>query len=165
MIKYKIKLNYDILNYIASKVTHSIRKLEGVMLTLDAIRDLYEIEVFSFDFVIKFLSPILKKNKNYPLPEDICLAVSRFFKINKIELKGKNRTKNISNARHLAIYLCRNMLNMSLKEIGFLFGKRDHTTIISSIKRTKKKLSLESEMKEIIELIIKNIKTKNSLSF
>ncbi len=52
------------------------------------------------------------------------------------------------------------MLNMSLNEIGILFGKRDHTTIISSIKRTKK-LLLKNEIKEIIQLIVKNIKVKD----
>ena len=78
--------------------------------------------------------------------------------ISALSVFDQSRTKNISNARHIAIYLCRRHLDLPFAKIGDEFGKRDHSTIISSCEKIDKELKKDSFMSvalgEIEKLLI-----------
>ena len=89
--------------------------------------------------------------------EKILSVVTKHFGITNEDIKSKKRTENISNARHTAIYIIRNMTNLSLKEIGRVFG-RDHSTIISSINKIELNIRTVKNYDNDINQLIKEIR-------
>ena len=88
---------------------------------------------------------------------DIQKAVAQFFKVNVIDLQSSKRSHDIAWARHVAIYLCREKLDIPYASIGKEFGKRDHTTIMSSYNTIKNALRTNRELQEQLEWIEKRI--------
>ena len=89
--------------------------------------------------------------------EDVQREVENFFKISHQDLIGPKRTRNIAEARHIACYLCRQMLDLPFNEIGKKFGRRDHTTILHSVTTVEEMLATNSDTQEVIEFLVKNI--------
>ena len=81
--------------------------------------------------------------------EMIINCVSDYYKLDPAQIRGDSRKKEIARARHVAVYLTREMTEMSLPRIGDEFG-RDHSTILNSCDKVGKMLEQESEMKETI---------------
>ena len=79
------------------------------------------------------------------------------YSVKKAELSGKSRVKEIANARHIAIYLIRNITEMSLPNIGKLFN-RDHATVMSSIDNVESRINSSSQFEAEINELIKEIK-------
>ena len=92
--------------------------------------------------------------------DKIFLAVYKKYGVKKEELIGTVRKKEISFARHVAIYLIRNITEMSLPNIGKIFG-RDHTTILASIKFVEKKLITDNMFGMELDEIKKSVETGN----
>lgn len=69
--------------------------------------------------------------------EDVMVAVCRYFEVRMVDLRGRDRHKSIATARHVAMYLCKNRLryNPSFPEVGRAFGNRDHTTVMSAVRK------------------------------
>ena len=88
--------------------------------------------------------------------DKIFAAIEKKYDVNKTELVGKSRVKEIANARHIAIYLIRTITEMSLPNIGKIFN-RDHSTVLSSIETIEKKVmsspALDMEINELIKEI------------
>lgn len=85
-------------------------------------------------------------------------AIEQYYKVSHSELVGVKRTQNIAHARHIAIYLCRNMLDMPFGSIGKKFGQRDHSTIMHSVKTVEDKMRKNKEVRDEVEIITKMIK-------
>ena len=99
-------------------------------------------EIINLDFAVE----ALKDQVNTYNTEDLSIskikrAVCSFYGVTNQQLTSKNRTKNITNARHIAMYLCRKILDVPYKEIGNEFGRRDHTTVMEAC------LKVESNIK------------------
>ncbi|HAL85733.1 MAG TPA: chromosomal replication initiator protein DnaA, partial [Deferribacteraceae bacterium] len=73
------------------------------------------------------------------------------------DLKSKKRTKSISLPRQIAMYILRNKLNISLQEVGELFGGRDHSTVLHSVQSIEKKSKEDKEIQEIIATLEKSL--------
>jgi chromosomal replication initiator protein len=91
-------------------------------------------------------------------PSRIISVIANYYKINKSDIKGKSRKKEFVFPRHVSIYLIRQMTNLSQKEIGRIFGNRDHSTIINAIKNIDKKIKIDKAHKLAIEQIERKIK-------
>ena len=83
-------------------------------------------------------------------------TVAKYFNINAKDLKGSKRSNDIAFPRQIAMYLCRNVANMSLPQIGKDFGKRDHTTVMHACNKIEKEIKDNSNTKLIVESV-KNI--------
>ncbi len=83
-------------------------------------------------------------------------TVGKYFNINPKDLKGSKRSNDITFPRQIAMYLCRNVANMSLPQIGKDFGKRDHTTVMHACNKIEKEIKTNSNTKLIVESV-KNI--------
>lgn len=83
--------------------------------------------------------------------------VERYYKISHADLVGKKRSRNIAYARQVAMYLCRQMLDIPYNDIGKRFD-RDHSSVMYSVGQVEEKLNKSRELQEEIELIIKNIR-------
>ena len=87
--------------------------------------------------------------------------VCDYFNISDSELCSKSRTKEVSYPRQIAMYLARELTNISLPKIGENFGNRDHTTVMHACDKIKTALNTDPETKNIINILISNIKNSD----
>lgn len=80
----------------------------------------------------------IQESKETITPETIIDYVAKYYKISKKDILGKGRQKEVVLARHIAIYLIRDQINIPLQQIGRFFGNRDHSTILNAIKKIEK---------------------------
>ncbi len=89
--------------------------------------------------------------------EAVQKEVERYYQVSHADLVGKKRSRNIAYARHVAIYLCRQMIDIPYNDIGKRFN-RDHSTIMTSVEKIEEKTKSDRELQEELEIIIKNIR-------
>ena len=151
--KEKLQAPDDILEYIASKVTSNIRELEGTLIRVTAFANLNKqpIELPLVQTVLKDL--ITLDEDNIVSPNDIINNTADYFRLGIDELTGTSRAQAIATARQIAMYLCREMTNLSLPKIGQLFGGRDHTTVMHACKKIaelmKERRSIYNQVTEL----------------
>jgi len=146
----------DILEYIASAIQSNIRTLEGAVTKLLAYSSLLGVNV-SFDAAHEALKEycINKPPRNKPLSvDDILEAVAAQFGTTANIIKGSSRNKEISLARHVAIYLCRELLpEVNLRVIGGALGGRDHTTILHAYQKMHDMIGVDSDLTSLIKTL------------
>jgi len=86
-------------------------------------------------------------------PQEVIKTVANHYRIKQSAVKGKRRTKDIVNARHVAMYLLRKELNMPLEEIGKWFSGRDHTSVLHAINKIEKEKAKEGLIKQDISAL------------
>ena len=154
-------LSQDLINYMAERLTLNIRQIEGVLKKLYAIINLTGAEATreSVDKVISIVAP-----DNIPtdaLVNRIIDEVSSYYGISPEDIKSKKRNENIAGARHAAIYLVRKMTELSLKDIGNIFG-RNHATVLSSIDKVDINIKTKKGYEDEINNISKRVKGKTN---
>ena len=85
-------------------------------------------------------------------------VVADYYNLTPSQLTGKIRTSEISMARHIAIYLCREILDMPFTKIGQTFGGKDHSTVMSAVKKVDKELKTNDQMKTVIKELKNRLK-------
>jgi chromosomal replication initiator protein len=145
-----IQISDSVVSYIASNIKNNIRELEGCLIKLLAHASIYKTDI-SVELAKRILIDFIKEKEKRITLERIIKTVSEFYNIDAEEIKGDKRSKSVAQARQVAIYLARNLTNLSLKEIGNNFGKRDHSTILHSFNK-------------IENLIRKNKRTKGEIT-
>jgi len=151
----------DVTNYIAENLTSNVRQLEGAIKMIVAYRDIMDDEITVVS-VSKRLKDLFKGTRDLiPTTDTIIEETAKYYLLTPEELKSQSRTRDTTLARHIAIYLIRKLTNLSLKDIGEIFEGRDHSTVISSIKRTEKNIEESSDLSKVIRDITSNINSKN----
>ena len=135
--------------YIASKIKSNIRELEGSMLRLMAFSSLRD-EKVTLGMAQEVLKHILKSQEKHITIEQIQKLVADYFDLKISELKSKNNSKAIAQPRQIGMYLCRQLTNASLPEIGRDFGGKHHTTVLHSIKKVGEKIEFNKEFNSLI---------------
>ena len=134
-----ILLDYDVIEFIARNITDNIRDLEGTIIRILAKSSLLNKEIDSDlvrGVVRERTSGGLKTNITI---EDIVKKVSMESFVKEKDIVGKSRKMEIAEARQMSMYLCREIMGISLSNIGVYFGGRDHTTVLHSIKKITNK--------------------------
>ncbi len=150
----------DVLTFIADKVVSNIRELEGALNRVIAYSSLTETEV-SVDLCAEALKEILAASNNKVIDtKHIIEAVSRYFDLRPEEFFSQKRNRNISYPRQIAMYLCRDIMGLSLPKIGEEFGGRDHTTVIHAIQKIETDIQMNQETKRTIEELKRNVTGK-----
>ncbi|MGL5978545.1 MAG: chromosomal replication initiator protein DnaA [Erysipelotrichaceae bacterium] len=144
----------DVLIYIATKFSSDVRRLEGALNELFFKAILYNPERITLEFATEIFKedPIIRTGEEITV-EKIKRSVCEFYGLTKTQIESKTRTQNIANARHIAVYLCRKHLELPFAKIGFEFGNRDHSTIMSSYD----KILIMIEEKEIFRQAVMKI--------
>ncbi|MBQ8345255.1 MAG: chromosomal replication initiator protein DnaA [Clostridia bacterium] len=146
----------EVLTFLAENLRSNIRQIEGAIKKLSAVCFLTGKSI-TMEVASSCLSELLGGAEPINVTVDkIFSAVYRKYNVGKEELLGNKRTREIANARHLTIYLIRNITEMSLPNIGKIFN-RDHSTIISSCAIIEKKLNLDSMFKIELDDLIQEI--------
>lgn len=156
-----INISDEVCEYIATKVKSNIRQLEGVVKKLKA-KNLLNSERPTITAAQEAISDILSNEAPPELTvEKIIDEVARTFGVASEEIRSiKNRRANLSNARHVAIYIVRELTNLSMIQIGNEFGGRHYSTIVYTVQQVEKNMEKDSKIKETVEDIIKNIRDR-----
>ena len=151
----------DILSNIANRVSSNIRELEGVFNKLVAFSTLSKGPI-TIEMAEKAINDISSQNNNVISSDYIQEEVAKYFNINKKDLKSSKRSNNIAYPRQIAMYLCRELANMSFPKIGEDFGNRDHTTVMHGCNKIEKEIENNTNTKLIVESVKKMILEKKS---
>jgi len=133
----KLNAPDDVLEYIASKISTNIRELEGALIRVTAFASLNRqgVDLGLAEIVLKDLIP------NESTPEitsaTIMAQTAAYFSLTLDDLCGTSRSRVLVNARQIAMYLCRELTELSLPKIGQMFGGRDHTTVMHADRKIR----------------------------
>ncbi|MDF9824332.1 chromosomal replication initiator protein [Breznakia sp. PF5-3] len=150
----EINISEDALYYIAHKFNEDVRKLEGALNELLFKAIIYNPPIIDEKFTIEMFkeNPIINQNDELTIKK-IKKEVCNFYNITLKQIESKSRTADIANARHIAIYLSRELLDTPFKKIGSEFGNRDHSTIMTSYDKISKLSKEKSIYKDVIDEI------------
>ena len=150
----------DVTDYIAETMNSSIRQLEGAVKMIIAYRDIMD-EDITVATAKERLKTMVDPDNMLPSVDTIIDETAKYHSLTPEDLKGQSRKQEVAFARHISMYLLRKLTNLSLKEVGALFEKRDHTTVMSSIKRIEEKLASDNDISKILRDITSNINSRN----
>ena len=142
----------DVLEFIAKKIKSNVRELEGALNRIIAHTTLVGKKI-TLENTIDVLSDILRANNKLVTIEDIQKQVSEHFSIKMSEMFSARRSKSVVIPRQIAMYLSKELTNLSYPEIGRNFGGKDHTTIIHASKKIDKLFNENSNISEDIRLL------------
>jgi chromosomal replication initiator protein len=135
---------HEVLAFIAEAITDNIRELEGALTRVSAFAALTK-EPLSAEMAQRVLGDLLTEHQPRPITPAVVLeAASKLFGLADEDITGKARTRDLVDARHIAMYVCRQLTNppLSFPQIAKAFGGRDHTTVMNAVQR------IERDMKE-----------------
>ncbi|MGQ9679000.1 MAG: chromosomal replication initiator protein DnaA [bacterium] len=141
----------EIACYIANRVRSNIRTLEASLVRLIAMHSLTG-RPLTVELAEEAIKDLIQHED--PLdPARVISLVAEHFQVTVQDLKGTSRTKRVALARQVAMYIMRNVLNLSLKDIGYHFGGKDHTTVMHATEKIKELKSRDPKISSQIERI------------
>ncbi|MBI4700547.1 MAG: chromosomal replication initiator protein DnaA [Deltaproteobacteria bacterium] len=146
------ELGDDVAVYLAQAIRSNVRELEGTLIRLAAQCSIHGRPV-DLAFVKEELSNSLAHRAQSLSVEDIQRAVCHHFHLRSAELASKDRHKTVAFARHVAMYLCKQRLACSFPELGRAFGNRDHTTVMSAVRKIESQREQDPQLRAHIEAI------------
>ena len=150
-----IIIDDEILSNIATRIDSNIRELEGTLNKLIATSSLTNSPITK-EMAERAINDIVAQQEKVISSEFIQETVAKYFNINAKDLRGSKRSNDIAFPRQIAMYLCRNVAQMSLPQIGKDFGKRDHTTVMHACNKIESDIKENQNTKLIVESV-KNI--------
>ena len=144
-----------ILSNIANKIDSNIRELEGVFNKIIATASLTHAPI-TIELAENTINEFKAASEKVLSSDFVKETVAKYFNINKDDLSSNKRSNEIARPRQSAMYLCREVANMSYPKIGEDFGNRDHSTVMHACKKIEKEVKDKNETKLIVESV-KNI--------
>ena len=133
----RLQVRDDVLEYIGSKISTNIRELEGALIRVTAFASLnrQQVDLSLAEIVLKDLIPA--DDTPEITSATIMAQTAAYFGLTMEDLCGSSRSRVLVNARQIAMYLCRELTDLSLPKIGQQFGGRDHTTVIHADRKIR----------------------------
>ena len=155
--------NFDenVLYFYADRFSKNVRELEGALNRLIfTVVTMKKTDKITMDVAIEAVSSLVggKQLATQLNEQKIINVVADYYNLTASQLTGKIRTGQIALARHIAMYLIRDMLDVSLKKIGDMFGGKDHTTVMSAIQKVDKELKTDESLQQAVEELRKRLK-------
>ena len=153
-----ITIPSELITYMAERLRHDIRQIEGALKKLKALYLLNGLAITkeSIDTVISSIDP-----GNIPtdvLVEKIIATTAKYYGVKPEDITSKSRTDNIAYARHICVHIIKKLTDLSYKAIGSFLGGRDHATVISSYNKVEEYINTKKNTESDIKKIIKEIK-------
>ena len=154
---YEKDIDDEIIQFIATNIKSNIRELEGAFNKVIAFSKLYNREL-NMSLAEDALKDIIYPDKLKEItPALIIEVVAEHFGVDKDDITSKKRNSEFVMPRQIVMYLCRELTDTSLVNIGKILGKKDHTTVMHGIKKVTEELGSNDELKNKIEIIKKKI--------
>ena len=145
-----ILLPHEVITLVASSITNNVREIEGAYTKIVAYAGLLGIPITE-ELAKNILNEMGTIIQSKTITSDMIIEnVAAYFKIKKEDLITKKRTQNIANARHIAMYLCRETIDLSYPRIGEIFGGRDHSTVIHAYEKINQQRKKDAALDKMI---------------
>jgi chromosomal replication initiator protein len=154
----KLSISDEVAYFIATNVKSNIREIEGCLIKLGAYASLTGMPI-DITMAKNVLKDLISEEEKPITIELVQKAVCDYFGIKVQELKAKKRTKEVANARQIAMYLTKQNTRLSLSEIGRGFGGKDHATVIYACRQVERKMARDENLNKTIENITKRLKS------
>jgi len=149
----------DVSYYIAGSVKSNVRELEGCLIRLLAFCSLTGREM-SVDTARDVLKEVIGPERPRITVDGIQRVAADYYDLSEDAIRGKRRTASVALPRQIAMYLCRELTDLSLKEIGARFGGKDHTTVLHAHEKVKKLVETDPQIQSATEKLIHTIKSE-----
>ena len=148
----------DVLDYIASRIQTNVRELEGALIRVAAYASLTR-STITLELATNVLRSLLTDATEARVTPDLVMSVAAdYFDITVQELTSANRARPLVNARQVAMYLCRELTDLSLPKIGERFGDRDHSTVIHATKKVRSRMKEHTTSYEQVQELTTRIR-------
>ncbi|MCW5937089.1 MAG: chromosomal replication initiator protein DnaA [Fimbriimonadaceae bacterium] len=153
----RIQLDHEVAMYLAESVHSNVRILEGALIKIatEASLDGGRITLGLAEAVVEKYYRNIGAAK--PSFDQILDSVSKHYKIPPSDIKGSSRKAPIAHARHVAVYVTREITGDSWKHIGALFGNRDHTSVMHGYRKIREMMNRDKELNASVQLLINNL--------
>ena len=155
----EMSLSDDVAAYIANGIRSDMRQLEGALNLISIRASIDGLNVADID--IEYAKRVLKfcSEEDHAISsEDVLRAVASYFSMKPAQLKARTNSPPIATPRQIAMYVCKELTNKSLPQIGRDFGGKHHTTVLHSIRKIQKMKNEDSEISAAVDQIIKSIR-------
>ena len=156
----KLNVPAEVLEFIASRVSSNIRELEGALVRITAFANLNRqpvglevAEVVLKDVIPESIGPEITSNL-------IMVQTAQYFGVSMDDLTGGSRSRVLVTARQIAMYLCRELTDLSLPKIGQAFGGRDHTTVMHADRKIRQLMAERRSLYNQIADLTARIRTE-----
>ena len=126
---------------------------------LSAVSSLYGCSI-NVRIAEEALYSVMDDNTGVLSPEMVMKDVAGYFKIKVSDLKSPKRNQKFTTPRHVAMYLCRELCQMSFPEIGRSFGKRDHSTVMHACRKIGINKNTDLELRRHLQMLMRKIKSE-----
>lgn len=152
-----LSLSKKVSFFLASQPESNVRVLEGYLTRLAAVSH-FKGEELTIDLVRRILGPMV--GDNHISVEDVLRIVAASFGVKVSDLKGARKTREVSQPRQVAMYLCRRLTTSSFPEIGRLMGGKDHSTVVKGVKKIKAQLLKDPELAARVQTVEKTLRER-----
>ncbi|WP_080792239.1 chromosomal replication initiator protein DnaA [Corynebacterium pacaense] len=154
------RVDREVLELIASRFESSIRELEGALIRVSAYSSLIN-QPIDKEMAIVALRDILPEPEDMEITAPVIMEVTAdYFEISVDTLRGAGKTRAVAHARQLAMYLCRELTDMSLPKIGDVFGGKDHTTVMYADRKIRQEMTEKRDTYDEIQQLTQLIKSR-----
>jgi chromosomal replication initiator protein len=162
-----LALDDEVIDYIAHACSSSVRELEGAVLKLLAVSSVWHEEItLSFSKRVLALRKLEQRDRA-PIasPDRITRLVANRWRVRPEALASKSRSRNITEARHVAMYVVRELLGTPLQQIGQIYGGRDHSTVLYSIRKVASRLGDDTDFRNRVEDVMSELTGDSERAF
>ncbi|WP_395479928.1 chromosomal replication initiator protein DnaA [Candidatus Curculioniphilus buchneri] len=130
-----IRLSNEVVFFIAKRLCSNVRELEGALNCVIAHANLTDGRIITIDFVQNILHNLFVRYKKQVTIDNVQKIVAKYYQISLSDLRSKRRFRSMARPRQIAMALSKALTNRSLAEIGNMFGRRDHTTVLHACRK------------------------------
>jgi chromosomal replication initiator protein len=150
----------EVLSFIASRIQTNIRELEGALIRVAAYASLTRTPV-SLELAQNVLQSLLPNAHEQRVTPDLVISITaEYFSLSADELRSSSRTRPLVEARQIAMYLCRELTDLSLPKIGEQFGGRDHSTVVHATNKIKTNMKERATCYEQVRELTERIRQR-----
>jgi chromosomal replication initiator protein len=153
----RIEVPPDVVEFVASKFDQSVRELEGALVRVVAWSELTS-QPIDVTLAERALQDLIPQTENEIPPQMILEETATYFQLSTADLMSKSRSRPLTQARHIAMYLMRENTGLSLVKIGEIFGGRDHTTALHGIKKVEADMRARDATFRQVQDLTRNIR-------
>ena len=154
---YNKKIDDEVFQYIANNIKSNIRELEGAFNKIIAFSKLNKVDI-NLSYAEEALKDVIYPDQPKIItPSFIIEVISEHFGVNPNDITSEKRNSEFVLPRQIAMYMCRNIIGMSLADIAKLLEKKDHTTVMYGIKKITAKMETDEDVKNKVDIIMKKI--------
>ena len=150
----------DVVEYIGDNITANIRQIEGVVKRLTAYKEILN-DTITINSVKRAIKDVIRVGEYIPTPDVIIEETARYYSLSPDDLRGQRRSKNIAMARQISMYLMRSLTNLSLLDIGEQYEGRNHSTVLSSVRKVEDLIKKDPEVASTVRDISSNINSRS----